>query len=83
MSVHVTFLTDPTTAHDAAADAALVVLGHGFAEDWGNTGSPWGHHTLADVNAVTLLNLGEVEVSERFRESFGEATLTGTFDPEG
>ena len=69
---HVEPLVPHHVAYDLMVEAAQTVEGHGFADTWGNMAAPQGHHALATVNATTLLNLGHEDLSQRFRQAFGE-----------
>lgn len=74
-NTHVTLSTPAHVAHDVAVDAVLAVDGHGFAETSGHMDAPGGFHAFASVSRVTLMNLGEGPLAQRFEAAFGDATL--------
>lgn len=61
----------PTTYGGILSESAFAVANHGFAEEEyvpPNTrpGADW--HALVTVSATVLLNLGETDLAERFRD---------------
>lgn len=57
------------------AEAAYEIAGHGFAEEEYGTVDTTGWNALVQVSAVTLLNVGAADLSERFRAEFGGDTV--------
>lgn len=57
------------------AEAAYEISGHGFHEEEYGTTDTTGWNAFASVSAVTLLNVGATDLSERFRAEHGESTL--------
>lgn len=60
---------------DFLAECGNAIANHGFAEyEFGSVnGAGW--NGLSAISAVTLMNVGETDLSTRFRTLFGEATL--------
>lgn len=61
---------------DVTAEAAYIIAGEGFAEEFGNVETTAKWNALCDVNHVTLRNIGENELADRFKAEHGENTIT-------
>lgn len=60
-----------------ASEAAYEIANHGFADrDFGTVGESTHWNALVTVSAVTLLNVGANELSDRFREDWGDNEIT-------
>lgn len=57
------------------AEAAYEITLHGFHEEEYGTTETTGWNAFTSVSAVTLLNVGATDLSERFRAEHGESTL--------
>lgn len=57
------------------AEAAYEITLHGFADEEYGTTDTTGWNASVPVSAVTLLNVGAVDLSERFRAEHGDTTL--------
>jgi hypothetical protein len=57
------------------AECGIAVDGHGFSEDQFGDVNEDGWNGLARISAVTLLNIAEYSLSEKFRATFGDLVL--------
>lgn len=57
------------------AEGAYEITLHGFADEEYGTADTTGWNALVTVSAVTLLNVGANDLSERFRQEYGDDTL--------
>lgn len=56
------------------AEGAYEITLHGFADEEYGTTDTTGWNALVTVSAVTLLNVGATDLSERFRQEYGGDT---------
>lgn len=67
-----------TKFSDTLAEAAYVLSGHGFSDEYGSTQEPAGWHGLVTVSPVLLMNVGaDSDLVQRLRDHFPRTELDG------